>query len=111
MVPLTPPLIWRLILSPEACPTAVPVALKVRSSQVPVMRPAALAELAPDLDVGAFALAANGHAELRAAAGVVSVALQALLLPVGHGDLPAAAPGAEKDVERIGGGLTGRPRG
>ena len=39
MVPLTPPLIWRLILPPEACPTAFPEALNVRSSQVPVMRP------------------------------------------------------------------------
>ena len=39
MLPVTPPLIWRLILSPEALPAAMPEALKVRSSQVPEMRP------------------------------------------------------------------------
>ena len=38
MVPETPPLIWRVILSPDAWPEAVPAALKVRSSQVPEMR-------------------------------------------------------------------------
>src|SRR4029079_12342091 len=32
------------------------------------------AELAPDLDTGGIALAPDGHAELRAAAGVVSIA-------------------------------------
>ena len=32
MVPDTPPLIWRLILSLLACPEAVPSALKLRSA-------------------------------------------------------------------------------
>ena len=39
MVPVTPPLIRRLILSLVASPDAIPSALKVRSSHVPVMRP------------------------------------------------------------------------
>ena len=38
MVPETPPLIWSVILSPDAWPEAVPAALKVLSSQVPDMR-------------------------------------------------------------------------
>src|SRR5581483_1708814 len=60
---------------------------------------AALAELAPDLDIGRFALAANGHAELGTAAGVIGVALEAFFPPLVELDLAAAAPGAEQRIE------------
>ena len=64
----------------------------------------ALAQLAPDINVGALALATDGHAELRPAAGIVGVAFKTFGFAVAQHDLPASSPRAEQNVEWIAGG-------
>ena len=110
MVPVTPPLIWRLILSLVAWPEAVPVALKRALFPGSGDTTPGLAELAPDFDIRAFALATNGHAKLRAAAGVVGVALEALGPAVAEPNLSISPPGSEEGIEWTGGGPAARPR-
>jgi hypothetical protein len=56
------------------------------------------------MDVGAFALAEDGQAELRPAAGIVSIAFKTFAPPFAELELPSSSPGAEKLVKyaRIG---------
>src|SRR5215210_3839867 len=62
--------------------------------------PAAIAQLAPDLDLVAVARAADGEAKLGSAAGIVGAALDALPLSFIELDLAGAAPGAKERIER-----------
>ena len=111
MVPVTPPPIGKADLAviglPEALPCGIEGALLPRSGDAA----AALAERAPDLDVRAVALAADGHAKLGAAAGVIGVAFETLSAPLVELDLAASSPGAEQGIEGGAGGFAGEERG